>query len=151
MTDGQIGAVIGLGLMAFSLPFLVATVAAYRGRWIQWLLVRPPNLPVGRYWGLYMMGFLGAGCFSTGVYSWAVMAVEGPGSNGTPMQLAWLVLELLLTIVGIVSSYWLPRGLKPLWLLDWEDSGADVRYIAATVQLRHDYRRRRRREDRLRS
>ena len=145
MSSGAVGALIFLFLAAVAVTFFLAFAAAYRGRWLQWLTVSPPGLPSGRYWGLYMMGFFGAGTLVTGAYAWFVLGVFGT-SDDSPLWLTgtWLVLVTLLAIAGIVSSFWLPRRLKPLWVLDWEDSGADVGHITATVRVRRDHRRRHR-------
>ncbi|MEV4900897.1 hypothetical protein AB0K08_06095 [Citricoccus sp. NPDC055426] len=149
MSSGAIGALIFLFLTAVAAAFLLAFAAAYRGRWLQWLMVSPPGLPSGRYWGLYMMAFFGAGTLVTGAYAWLVMGLYGTGDD-SPLWITWTWIGLIavLAIVGIVSSFWLPRRLKPRWLLDWEDAGADTGHITATVRLRRELRREHRRRHR---
>lgn len=141
MSSGSIGALIFVVLAAVAAAFFLAFAAAHRGRWLQWLMVSPPGIPSGRYWGLYMMLFFAVGSLVTGAYAWTVMGVFGT-SDASPLWLtwAWLVLITVLAVLGIVANFWLPRRLKPPWLLDWEDSGADVRLIAATVRARRDRR-----------
>ncbi|MGW9551011.1 hypothetical protein ACWG8W_08150 [Citricoccus zhacaiensis] len=77
------------------------------------------------------------------------MGVYGT-SDEAPLWIGWtwIVSIVLLGVVGVAASFSVPQRFKPLWLIDWEESGADARYIAATIRVRQDYRRRRRRASR---
>ncbi|GAA4367552.1 hypothetical protein [Paeniglutamicibacter cryotolerans] len=109
-------------MLACAIPLGVMSYRGYRGSWRRFLVMQPPLIPVGRYWGLLTSAVLAL------LVIWAcgttMLSILPRTGSWTGQHSFWLVTVPVIVLVAAayLFSWWLPRAWRPGWLRE-QDRG----------------------------